>query len=227
MKSQQEYWNNRVSTWDTMQSPLIPTSAELAFQRKHLTPGGHVLILGATPQLCALALEYSPSVTAVDYAQGVIDALRLEGVSYVCDDWLSYLHNTTKTFDHILADGSLLSLEYPGEWQQAATMIYDRLNDGGKFTPRVYLSNDRPPKTEYNNEHLARFVPSMANLNEQWQVKLSGPAYDQYDVRYTFPPRNVLLKTFGKFTLRAEYIPDFEEGDRFISFVFEKPKGAS
>lgn len=226
VENQQAYWNSRAKSWGEYDVPLIPSPPELEFQRKHLTRGGDILILGVTPQLCALALEVTNKVTAVDFAQGLIDELRIEGVDYVCQDWINFFENTKMQYDNIVTDGGLLSLRFPDHWDRLITLIHTHLRPGGTFSPRIYLSTSDAPKEDYDNPNLTRFVPRMANLDENWMVQITGHQdYKQYDVRYTFPPRNVALEMFSQFELKDEFVPDYEEGDRFVSFAFQRQDG--
>lgn len=222
-QSQREYWNSRAASWGSYGEPLIPNSIELEFQQRHLIEGGDTLILGATPQLCALALETSSTVTAVDFAEEVIEALRIDNVEYICKDWLTFLEENEVQYDNILTDGGLVCLQYPDTWQRISTLIYSRLRPGGVFSPRVYLSTENSPKEHYDNPNLARFIPSIADVDEHWMTQVkTNQSYQNYDVAYAFPPREAVLRTFGQFALKGEFIPTFEEGDRFVSFAFQR-----
>src|SRR5689334_8585010 len=106
-----DYWNSRADKWHTYAAPLIPGQEELSFHRKQLLRdggGGDTLILGVTPQLCALALETSVTVTSVDYAAQLIKALGIQGVRYECEDWLEFFTQTDKRFKTIMTDGGPL-----------------------------------------------------------------------------------------------------------------------
>lgn len=218
--TQQDYWNWRAPVWDHG-PPLVPDEQELAFMRNHLLPGGNTLILGATPQLCSLALEISSTVTAVDFAEKVIKALRLEGVEYTCEEWGKFFEESNQQFSTILTDGGLLSLEFPGTWEQIARHIKTHLVPGGIFAARVYLSTGEPPKNSYKNPNLERFVSSMGKVDDNWMVHPQHGDYKNFDMYYTFPPEREVLKKFNQFTLKDKLVPDYEEGARFVSYAWQ------
>lgn len=221
--SQKDYWNSRASSWDAYGVPLIPSDTELDFQESLLRLGGETLVLGVTPQLCKLALKVSNKVTSVDFAEDLIKTLQIEGVEYICQDWIEFLENNNTKYDNILTDGGLLCLKFPESWTRISELIYSRLKPGGSFSPRVYLSNSNKPAEHYDNPNLERFIPSVASVDENWTVRInSNQSYTPYEVFYAFPPREVVLDIFNKFTLEAELVPDYEEGERFVTFVFRR-----
>ena len=223
---QKEYWNNRAKNWADYQEPLIPSLAEQEFQRKHLVPGGRTLVLGVTPQLCVLAREMSESVTSVDFAEELIEELRMDGIEYICQDWMVFLEagGNGAAYDNIITDGGLLSLRFPDDWSRIIALIYRSLRPGGIFAARVYLSTGNPPKQQYDNPSLGRFVSSMGDVDENWMVHPKHPAYEKYDMHYAFPPREVVMRMLSQFTFEDEYIPSYEEGDRFVSLAFRRPE---
>lgn len=222
-ESQQAYWNSRASSWGDYGSPLIPNQDELEFQRQQLFIGGDVLVLGATPELCLLALGTANSVTAVDFAEDMIETLHVAGVNYVCQDWIRFLEQGRRRYDNILTDGGLACMPFPDGWNHLGELIYATLRPGGIFSPRVYLSNDHKPREQYDNLNLARFMPSMAQVDTNWMVRVNThQSYERYNVSYAFPPREVVLRAFGRFALEDELVPTYEEGDRFVSFAFQK-----
>lgn len=223
LASQQAYWNSRAAEWGNYAPPLIPGDQDLAFMRQQLVPGGSALVLGATPELCSMALEVSDSVTAVDFAEDVIAALRLDGVQYTCADWFEFLKHNPEQFDNIMTDGGLVCLEFPDSWQEMAGLIGARLKPGGVFAARVYLSTSEPPKDSYENPMLGRFVTSIGNVDSNWMVHPKHGDYAQYDVRYAFPPESEVRRVFGALVLHTQLVPDYEEGQRFVSFAWQCP----
>lgn len=223
--SQQKVWNHRAINWQDHHygEPLTPTQPELEFQRKQLALGGRALVLGATQGLCNLALEVSGSVTAVDFAPDSIEVLRMDGVQYVCQDWITFLENSTVQYDNIMSDGALPCLEFPGEWQRLSEAAHSSLRPGGIFAARAFLSTANPPKDHYDNPNLAGIVPAMARVDENWMLTLKARGErEPYDVRYAFPTREVLLQTFGKLALKDDFVPTYEEGDRFVTFALQR-----
>ena len=224
LKDQRDYWNDRANNWD-LREPLIPDEEELAFAAKYLDKDSDVLILGATPQLCDLALECEAgSVTSVDYAQNVIDKLRRPGVEYHCSDWSDFLDDTDRQYDTIMTDGGLLSLEFPDTWRRIARQMYDHIRPRGMFVARVYVNTEEPPKASYDNPNLERFVTSMGDVDANWMVHPRHPAFNEYDMEYTFPPEREVLRTLGQFALLEKMVPNYEEGQRFVSYAWQKPE---
>jgi SAM-dependent methyltransferase len=224
--SQRDYWNGRAEVWNDYDIPLIPSPAEVDFQQKHLVAGGSTLVLGATPELCETALKVSAKVTAVDFAENVIEALRRDGVDYTCMDWFKFFEQSTEKFDNIITDGGLVCLEFPGSWQRIAEQISNHLKPNGMFAARVYVSTLEPPKAHYSNPNLGRFVSSMtaATADSNWMLQPQHPDYAKYDIHYAFPPEKEVLRTFGSVALRLRdrFVPDYEEGARFVSYAWQR-----
>lgn len=221
--TQRDYWNSRAAVWDSYDVPLIPDQDDVDFMRKHVVPGGHTLILGVTPQLCSLALEVSDKVTAVDFAQNIIEALRIEGVEYICADWFEFFEKSSEQFSTILTDGGLVCLDFPADWQRLVKLLHEHLAPGGIFSARVYLSIPEPPQANYKNPNLERFVTSMGNVDANWMVHPKHGDYAKYDMRYAFPPESEVLRAFEQFTLQDKRVPAYEEGSRFVSYAWGKP----
>lgn len=220
-KSLKEYWDDRSVEWK-LDVPLILNDEELEFQRSQLVPGGKTLILGATRELCVMASKIAESVTAVDFSQAVIDKLRQDGVTYVCQDWSQFFENTMEKYDNIMTDGGLLCLAFPQSWQNMADQIYDHLKPGGIFSAKVYVSTDKQPQQVYENPNLNRFVPSMAHLDKNWMVHPQNEAYKIYDMHYAFPPNEIVCQIFNKFELQNKLIPSYQEADRFVSYAWRR-----
>lgn len=220
--SQRDYWNSRALDKGEYGPPLVLSREEIDFQRKYVVPGGRTLVLGATPALCAMALEVSSEVTSVDYADDIVQALRLEGVRYECMDWNRFFEQNTEQFDNIMTDGGLVCLEFPGTWQQMVQHIYSHLKPGGVFAAKVYISSPEPPK-QSDNPSIQRFMTLTPREEDNWMVAPTHSAYDQYDVRYALPPEPVVLQTFDHLDLVDKFIPEYEAGERFVSYAWQRP----
>lgn len=122
-----------------------------------------------------------------------------------------------------MTDGGFLCLELPDKWQRISELIQQRLRNDGVLTARVYLSTGSAPERTYDNPNLMRFVPSMADVDANSMVQVNThPDYAAFDVRYAFPTREIVLKTFGALALKDELVPSYEEGDRFVTFALQK-----
>lgn len=221
--SQQDYWNSRANEWGKYDAPLIPGQQDIDFMRKHLVPRGDALILGATPELCSVALDVSKAVTSIDFAEKIIEKLCIHGAHYKCVDWFEFFKQSNQQFDNIMTDGGLLCLEFPGLWQRMAEQIYTHLKPGGIFTARVYISTDQPPKDSYKNPNLARFINSMADVDENWMLRPGHKDYKKFEMRYALPPEHEVLRRFDKYTLVDKLVPDYEAGEYFVSYALQRP----
>jgi SAM-dependent methyltransferase len=221
--SQQDYWNSRAGSWNSYDIPLMPSQQDLNFMRKQLIPAGDTLILGVTPPFCSMALEISKTVTAADFADDMITTLRLKGVRYECMDWNEFLEQDAGKFDNIMTDGGLCCVEFPITWKRLAANIDKHLRPNGIFAARVFMSTSEPPKDKYENPNLARFISGIAGVNHNWMMKVeTHDDYKDYDVHYAFPPEQIVLQTFDRLTLHDKLIPDYEEGERFVSYAWQK-----
>ncbi len=223
--SQQKVWNHRAANWENGHygEPRLPGKLELDFQRELLVPGGKALILGATRPLCELALERSSSVTSVDFAPNVIETLRINDVEYICQDWITFLENATGQYDNIMSDSGITCLQFPEEWERISEAIYSRLKPGGIFSPRAILSTGKPPRDHYENPDLGFIVPFIATVDENWMAVKPASEYDPYPARYAFPPSEIVEQVFGRLNLVRKLVPDYEGGEHFVSFAFQRP----
>jgi hypothetical protein len=187
-------------------------------------PGGNTLVLGATRELCTMARDVSGTVTAVDFSEPIIETLRVDGVRYIRQEWFDFLEVHPEQYENIMTDGGLLCLDFPGSWQRMADQIYAHLTPGGIFSARIYVSTPNQPKDHYENPNLGRFVSSMALATEgtNWMLHPKHGDYADYDVQYAFPPEAEVLRTLGRFALIGKRVPDYEEGDRFVSYAFQR-----
>lgn len=230
LAGQDGYWNERVKKVKGNYGPgLVLSAEELAFQRKHIRPGGSTLVLGATPSLGTLALDISATVTAVDFAEKVIENAkeivshsRRKEIRYVYMDWLKFFEQNIEQYDNIITDGGLLCLDFPGSWKQIVKQIYSHLKPGGVFAAKVYVSAQELPKDTVKNPNLARFMTIPTNEDKNWMVVPTHDDYAKYDVRYALPPKEVVLKTLDSLTVIDELTPVYEEGARFPSFAWQK-----
>lgn len=221
--TQQDFWNKYAEVKGNYGSPLNLSPEEVAFQQKYTVTSGKTLVLGATTALCAMARDISASVVAVDYAADIIAALRMPGVRYECMDWFTFFAQNTEQFDNIMTDGGLICLEFPKSWQQIAEKIYMHLLPGGIFTAKIYISTSTPPPQNSTNPKFNRFMNIQALEKDNWMIRPTYKDYVSYDVRYALPPEQKILQIFDKFSLKDKYVPDYEEGSRFVSFAWRRP----
>lgn len=225
--SQQKVWDHRASNWDSwgFDEPLSPNSAELQLQQKYMTPGGKVLVLGATESLCKAALDRVGSVTSVDFAPAAIDTFRVSGINYVCKDWITFLQESADQYDNIVTDNGLCCLEFPVEWELLSKAIHASLRPGGIFSMRAFVATDSPQKNHYDNPNLQRIIPAIGRATSQsnWMViKPADNITNLLPARYTFPSSEVIEQVFSHFSLIQKETPHYEEGEHFISYVFQR-----
>jgi hypothetical protein len=64
----------------------------------------------------------------------------------------------------------------------------------------------------------------MARVDENWMLKVeTHDDYKEYDVHYAFPPEQEVLRNFGRLALKDKLIPDYEEGQHFVSYAWQRP----
>lgn len=224
--SQQEVWNDRAKNWDKwgFGEPLSPSEQDLLFQEKYIKLGGSVLALGVTESLCELAMKKASSVTVVDFAPHA-EKFCPKGANFVCMDWITFLEGSTEHYDTIVTDNGGTCLEYPSQWHRIADAIHSSLKPGGVFSSRFFVSSENPPKNYYENPNLARIMPAIGrvSLADSWMtVKPASANGERYDARYAFPPIGVVEQTFSQFTIVDRLVPDYEEGEHFVSLALQR-----
>lgn len=219
--TQRDYWNSRANVKGNYGPPLNLSTEEEEFQREHLKPGGTTLVMGATTALCTMASETSDKVVSVDSADKIIEALRIDGVEYLNLDWNEYLEGTPDLFDNIVTDGGMMCLEFPGLWQRTAQNIQAHLTPGGVFAAKFYISGSNLPKSGIN-ANMDRFMTIPALEKNNWMITPTHTDYQDYDVRYARPPKDEVLRIFGQLSLISELIPDYEAGEYFPSFAWQR-----
>lgn len=225
--SQHKVWDHRINNWDgfLFSSPLLPNDLEINFQKSLLVPNGKTLVLGVTQELVSMALTISSSVTCVDFVQGAIDKFAIEGATYVCQDWISYLQRSTEQYDNIITDNGLSSLEFTQEWPLLSSAVYDRLNNGGVFSPRVIIHANNELKEHYDNLSLLVMMPVITAVSKQTDWSVTKPGDDDmhpYDARYVFPSLDDVKDCFKNFELLGALNPEYEESEHFVTLAFKK-----
>lgn len=225
--NQQPVWEDRAKNWDTwgFGEPLSPGRDDLNFQDHYVIPNGSTLVLGATQSLVELAVKKSHSATVVDFAP-TAHRFCPASAEFICMDWIAYLKEGTEQYDTIVTDNGGTCLEYPSEWQDIARGIYLGLKPGGVFSSRFFVASENPPKETYDNQNLRRIMPAIGrvSLESNWMtIKPASANGERYPARYTFPPVHVVKQIFQDFTLIGELVPDYEEGEHFVSLAFQRP----
>lgn len=226
--SQQEVWNNRSANWNNwgFNEPLSPSSFDLELQERCIVPGGKTLVLGATPGLCKIALKQTQLVTSVDFAPDAIKTFQIENVKYVCQDWITFLQDDDTQYDNIVTDNGFCCVAFPNEWQLLIKAIYGSLKPGGTFSMRAFVATDSPMKQHYDNPNLQRIIPGMSKASAQnnWTVVKPADGITNFlPARYTFASSEVIEELFADFSLIQKITPPYEEGERFVSFAFQRP----
>lgn len=225
LKRPTEYWNDQARHWQNYQYPLIPSAQDVEFQMRHVVRGGSVLILGATKELCAAAVEIADSVTAVDYAADVIDALRQDGVQYVNNEWGIFFNASHGKFDTIMTDGGLLCLDFPKGWGSIIEQAREHLNPQGFFTARIYTNAGLPSDELLANPDFGRFMAGMQNAQApNWMINpanMNPAVYGAYDMRYALPPQHAIEQIFQDSRLKINEIqvPQSPVGRYFPSYA--------
>lgn len=226
--SQQTVWDDRAANWDNwgFEEPLSPTSSDLQFQREHITKDGATLVLGATKSLCELALQQSASVTSVDFSPAAIKQFGIDHVNYRCQDWITYLQTNSQQFDTAITDNGLSCVEFPIEWELFRDALHSRLVPDGIFSMRAFVATETPTKDHYENPNLQRIIPAIGrvSIESDWMtVKPADGITNFHPARYTFPSAEAIESLFSeRFLLVDKHIPEYEEGEHFVSFAFQR-----
>lgn len=226
--SQYKVWQYRIQNWGDFKfdSPLTLNKTEVSLFRGLMAGRRNILILGVTPELIEAALYEADSVTAVDFVQDAIDTFRVDGVHYVCQEWISFLEESSDTYDLIITDGGLISIEFPHDWTTLGDAVSERLSNEGIFTFKTHVSNLRPAKPQYDNFNLSVMMPVISQASHENNYTVVKPAdkatKHPYPARYAFPDENTIIQTFHGLAYCGKFIPGYEEGDHFISFIFQK-----
>lgn len=223
---QQKVWDYRAAHWDNwgFGEPLAPNQQELEYQQSFIKPGAKVLVLGATKGLCEAMIAKTNNVTAVDFSPEAIKLFQIQGVDYVCSDWIAYLENYNDKFDNIVTDNGLLCLEFPGEWRRIIQAINKCLEPNGVFCSRFFLSTETPAKSSYDNPNLSRILPAMERALTAPNWTIIKPAHDKdpFPARYVFPNLETVKDLFSEYSIVSELIPEYEEGEHFVTIAFRK-----
>ena len=164
MRKPYHKWDEQ-SHWRLMLPPGRPSALHLNFFRSHiakLPKSASIAVLGSTPELRDLCVENGHRrVHVLDRSvrfHEVVNSLLIyknpkETVHF--GDWLELLHAMPRTFDAILSDLTLGSIEY--ERRNAFfTALEDALRTGGIFLDKVLT-------------HSARLLP-LAKLDAKYRL---------------------------------------------------------
>jgi SAM-dependent methyltransferase len=136
------HWQDYHRAWSRLTPPLRPPPAAVAAVKAQVGGGrGRALLLGVTPELAGIA----PRLVAVDRNPAMIAALwpgDSASRHALVGDWRR-LSFARAAFALCIGDGSLSSLEHPGDVAAAARELARTVESGGRIVCRLYLSPQR------------------------------------------------------------------------------------
>ena len=198
-------WDDFYRRWRRLTPPLTPGPGVCARMRALIAPAnGPVLVLGATPELTAVA----PSTVAVDWSASALALIwpgHAPGRRAVRADWL-HLPCANGAFTAAVGDGSLNCLEYPAGYRRLFQTLARVVRPGGRLVLRVFVSPE--PGDSMAQTRVAAMTGGirtigalkwrMAHLvaGEQRDPNVSAPAIlDAFN--RCFPDRGALRRATG------------------------------
>jgi SAM-dependent methyltransferase len=161
-------WEMFYRRWRRMVPPLRP-GPEVCTRIRALIEANHgrALVLGATPELTALANE----TVAIDWSESALRHIwpgRAPGRVAVRADWL-HLPCADRSFFVVVGDGSLNCLEYPAGYRNAFNALARVVRPGGRIVMRVFVSPERAePLSAARAAALAGTVRAVGAL--KWRI---------------------------------------------------------
>ena len=138
-------WQKQARQWARIGSPLRPCAEDVEnFQTALGTNLGRYLLLGVTPELAQL----SPSLTAIDNNEAMIEALWQDKSSALHGDWLE-LPFPKNAFDAVIGDGCLTLLTYPLQYERLFSQLNHVLSPKGKVAIRLFVSPEESESPEF------------------------------------------------------------------------------
>lgn len=151
------HWQQHARQWSLVKPPLRPCEADISIFRNWLSQSIHepssaeAVVLGVTPELCALGKTLRMKVVAVDNSPDMIRALWPDNVSpgsrAICGDWRD-MPLPDRGTDVLMADGSFCLLSYPEDYDSVFAEAKRLLRPGGVFMVRCFTQLDLPESTE-------------------------------------------------------------------------------
>jgi hypothetical protein len=152
-------WEIAARIWRGLESPLVPSAEEIAWQtgflsddRKPLSSGAlRVAILGVTPQLVHAPWPADVDLHAVDLDQAMIGALwddAAAAVGTVHEANWSAMPFDDQSIDHIVGDCSLSATGSYDNWPAILTSLHRVLKPEAGLGLRFFVAPDGAPDIE-------------------------------------------------------------------------------
>ena len=152
-------WRKHALQWSRVGPPLRPSPEDVAVAVDAVdawreTTGRDdpsLLLLGVTPELCALPTGTRSRVVAVDRSLDMIRCVwpgRLRPADEaLCGDWLR-LPIESRSVDLVLSDGCLSTLPYPGGYADVCAELLRVLRGAGRCVARCFVLPGKPERVE-------------------------------------------------------------------------------
>lgn len=133
--------------WSNLRVPVRPGPEGLALYRARMESleGGHVLVLGATPELVDMAIDIGAArIVSIERDPAILAAMRRLGerdwgrVELIEGDWLDERPDFVGAFDCVVCDGGLLFLAFPGQWRTLFRRVHAYLKPEGVFIAKEW-----------------------------------------------------------------------------------------
>jgi SAM-dependent methyltransferase len=178
-------WDRHAAQWSAVGPPLRPSAEDLRLYREALPSGGHVLLLGVTPELARLALDLGARVTALDSNVAMIRAHFPEppppGARALLGDWRD-IPAPDGAFTAAIGDGFTTVLGSAPAARRALSELRRVLAPGAALVLRHFLRPDPPESSaEVFADLLAGRIPSFHDF--KWRLAHALPQDGEAGVR--------------------------------------------
>jgi SAM-dependent methyltransferase len=173
-------WERHARQWSLIGPPLRPAPEDVAIATAALRAWRDargadptLLLMGVTPELCALPTGERSRVIAVDRSIDMIRAVwpgRLRPRDEVlCGDWRR-LPLRSASVDIVLADGCLTNLPFPSGYKDICSEVRRVLRADGRWIARAFVQPGRPEAPE---DVLADAAYGRAGGYHAWKWRLA------------------------------------------------------
>lgn len=146
-------WKRHARQWTHVGPPLRPSPEDLAVPRatiaEWIAVSGRtdpsILVMGVTPELCAMRPEPDGRAIAVDQSIDMIRSVwpgRASARDHAVSANWRFLPLATRSIDLVLGDGFMTNLPYPTGYASSLAEMHRLLRTGGRCVIRCFVQPD-------------------------------------------------------------------------------------
>ena len=159
MTEKQRFWQSVPKQWKNFGPPLRPCAEDIRvmedqverWRRESSSKSCDVLLCGVTPEIVQMQWPENTSFWAVEKSQAMIDEVWPAGQDswkqVVLAEW-TRLPFGPNSFDIVIGDGCLTSLEYPAQQRVFLESVQAVLRPGGRLIMRFFVQRDQPERPQ-------------------------------------------------------------------------------